>query len=72
MRNKFIPTECGWVSEKTPPTHHNNVVILIFDADDNMYMEVIGFYDDCWELDKEYQGWIVKGWIPIPYTPNNH
>ena len=74
MNQKFIPTECGWVSTKTPPVNHNNVVVLLWIHDDEIYDEVIGYYADAkWNLpDLGYGIDKVMGWFPIPFTPNNH
>lgn len=74
MESKFIPTECGWVSPKTPPVNHNNVVILLWCHFDEIYDEVIGYYEDGKWIFKSpgYNMDKVVGWFPIPYTPHNH
>ena len=74
MNEKFIPTECGWVSPKTPPVNHNNVVVLLWVHDDEIYDEAIGYYaDGKWNFrDLGYGIDKVVGWFPIPYTPHNH
>jgi hypothetical protein len=74
MNEKFIPTECGWVSPKTPPVNHNNVVVLLLIENNEIYHETIGYYaDDEWSFrDLGYEIDTVVGWFPIPYTPHNH
>lgn len=74
IKEKFIPTEFGWISEKTPPVNHNNVVVLVWLKNETLFQEVIGFYESNeWHLscvdDEDYE---VKGWFPLPYTPHNH
>jgi hypothetical protein len=74
IKEKFIPTEFGWISAKTPPVNHNNVVVLVWLKNETLYQEVIGFYDSNeWNLsnvdDEDYE---VQGWFPFPYTPHNH
>jgi len=72
--NTFIATECGWVSPKTPPTNHNNVVVLLWLENEELYQEIIGFYEDNeWILnDADDTNYSVCGWFPYPYTPHNH
>jgi len=74
IKEKFIPTEFGWISEKTPPVNHNNVVVLVWLKNEKLFQELIDFYEsNKWHLsyvnDKDYE---VKGWFPFPYTPHNH
>ena len=74
IKEKFIPTEFGWISEKTPPVSHNNVVVLVWLKNETLFQELIGFYEgDKWHLsnvdDEDYE---VQGWFPFPYTPHNH
>lgn len=72
MKGKFIPTNCGWVSEKTPPQNHKNVVLLGYHKEDEMYYEFIGYYENGkWDLPTDYEDCEVRGWFPIPYSPNN-
>jgi hypothetical protein len=74
MDEKFIPTECGWVSPKTPPVNQNNVVVLLWCPENEIYDEVIAYYEsDKWQFfSREYNFDKVVGWFPIPYTPHNH
>lgn len=74
IKAKFIPTEFGWISVKTPPINHNNVVVLVWLKNETLFSELIGFYEsDEWHLsavdDTDYE---VQGWFPFPYTPHNH
>lgn len=74
IKEKFIPTEFGWISPKTPPTHHNNVVVLVWLKNETLYQELIGYYESKkWALsrvdDEDYE---IQGWFPYPYTPHNH
>ncbi len=74
IKEKFIPTNFGWISEKTPPVNHNNVVVLIWLKNDKIFDETIGYYQgNQWQLsnfnETDYE---VKGWYPYPYTPHNH
>lgn len=72
MGKKFIPINYGWVSDKTPPRNHYNVVILVYNKYDELYYETIGYYESKkWVLPKEYIECMVCGWSPIPYSPNN-
>lgn len=71
---KFIPTECGWVSNRTKPVNHNNVVVLLWLKNETHYQEIIGFYEKKqWHIDHvDDTDYEVIGWFPIPYTPDNH
>ncbi len=74
IKVKFIPTEFGWISVKTPPVNHNNVVVLVWLKNETLFQELIGYYEsDEWNLsnidDTDYE---VQGWFPFPYTPHNH
>jgi len=74
IKEKFIPTEFGWISSKMPPENHNNVVVLVWLKNETLFQELIGFYEDNkWYLsdidDEDYE---VQGWFPYPYTPHNH
>jgi hypothetical protein len=70
---KFVPISFGWVSEKTPPQNHNNVVILGYDKENDLYYEFIGYYEyDDWIINDSFKEFEVKGWFPFPYTPHNH
>lgn len=76
IKEKFIPTEFGWVSPKTPPSNHNNVVVLIWF--NGLYFEKMGFFEDedwiVYDLDNDMResAYEIQGWFPIPYTPHNH
>ena len=71
-REDFIPEEFGWVSSLTPPTIHNNVVVLIFLVDESLYVERFGFFENGeWIIDEEDKH-TIKGWFPYPYTPDNN
>ena len=71
LKEKFIPTQFGWVSEKTPPNNHNGVVVLIFS--DNIYLERIGFYEGGeWCIDELEEHDKICGWSPYPYSPDNN
>ena len=71
-KEKFIPAKYGWVSPITPPTVHNNVVVLIFDKPNELYIEVLGYYaDGAWQLDYD-EDYEIRGWFPYPYTPHNN
>ncbi len=73
IREEFIPTEFGWISAKTPPVNHNNVVVLVWLINEKLYKEVIGYYlSDEWNLSNDYEDYEVQGWFPFPYTPHNH
>ena len=73
IREKFIPTEFGWISAKTPPVNHNNVVVLVWLINETLYQEVIGYYEsDEWHLSNDDEDYEVQGWFPFPYTPHNH
>jgi hypothetical protein len=74
IKEKFVPTEFGWVSHKTPPTNHNSVVVLLWLENEKIYQEMIGFYEDQeWHLsDVDDDDYEVLGWFPFPYTPHNH
>jgi hypothetical protein len=71
---KFIPTQSGWVSPKTPPVNHNSVVVLVYE--DNIYYELIGYHEEgewhIYHMDDETKEGKVCGWFPIPYSPNNN
>lgn len=74
IKEKFIPTEFGWISVKTPPVNHNNVVVLVWLKNETLYQELICFFENGnWELtgvdDEDYE---IQGWYPLPYTPHNH
>lgn len=74
IKEKFIPTEFGWISSNTPPVNHNNVVVLVWLKNETLFQEIIGFYEESkWHLsdidDEDYE---VQGWFPYPYTPHNH
>lgn len=70
---EFIPTNFGWISRKTPPTNNNDVVVLIWLTDEELFVEDIGFYEaNEWHLrDYDNDSFEVKGWFPYPYTPHN-
>jgi len=73
-KEEFKPTEFGWVSVKTPPTNHNNIVVLVWLKNETLYQELIGFYEhNEWHLDGvDDTDFEIKGWFPYPYTPHNH
>lgn len=76
-KEKFIPTNYGWISPHNHPVNHFNVVLLIFIKKDNMYKEMIGyFYENKWEFEYSEdedakESYEVKGWFPLPYNPDN-
>ena len=81
MKSKiFIPTEYGWVSPDTPPVNHNSVVVLAWSEYEEMYFELIGYYEvGQWELcgisevtNEPDPVFCVVGWFPCPYSPDNH
>jgi hypothetical protein len=74
IKENFNPQEFGWVSEKTPPTNHNQVVVLVWLQDETLYKEVLGFYESGdWSLyNIEDENFEIQGWFPYPYTPHNH
>ena len=45
MEKKFIPTECGWVSAKSPRVNHDKVVVLVWCPNEEIYDEAIGYYE---------------------------
>lgn len=69
----FKPTEFGWVSPKTPPVNHNDVVVLLWLVFDETYHESIGYFENGkWYINEAYDDYEIQGWFPYPYTPHNH
>ena len=73
IRKKFIPTDYGWISEKTPPQDNYNIVLLLYNNFEEIFMEFIGYYENNkWHCNEdEFSDCEVLGWIPLPYNPDN-
>jgi hypothetical protein len=73
-KQKFIATNYGWVSPLTPPVNHNQVVVLVFSTNNDLFLERLGYYENGeWEIyDDEFKDFIIYGWFPYPFSPDNN
>lgn len=72
MDKYFKAENHGWISSNNHPNNVRDVVVLIYDNEEEVYHQVMGYYENKWFLRfEETDNYKVIGWFPIPYSPNN-